>query len=126
MKLTPDELRTRENAIFDALEHAQNDETFLNRMYRDGVPTPKAYLAQRVRVVFVFREPKRQHGFRPRPLNERIGLRVSTLSVTAQPSASSRAKWRIKGESRNTGSITSRVARISPVVSRGLIAGAIR
>jgi hypothetical protein len=57
MKLTPTELRARENAIFDALEHRLGDETFLDRLYRDGVPTPTAYLAQRVQVVFVFREP---------------------------------------------------------------------
>ena len=69
MKLTPDELRTRENAIFDALEHAPSDETFLNRLYRDGVPTPKSYLAQRVRVVFVFREPNMRGA--PYPLDMR-------------------------------------------------------
>jgi hypothetical protein len=57
VKLTPSELRAREDAIFHALEHAQNDRTFLDRLYRDGVPTPEAYLAQGVRVLFVFREP---------------------------------------------------------------------
>ena len=57
MKLTPSELRAREDAIFQALEHAQDDRTFFDRLYRDGVPAPEAYLAQRVRVLFVFREP---------------------------------------------------------------------
>lgn len=57
MKLTPSELRAREDAIFHALEHAQDDRTFLDRLYRDGVPTPEAYLAQRVRILLVFREP---------------------------------------------------------------------
>jgi hypothetical protein len=52
VKLTSKELRARENAIFDALEHTPGDKTFLNLLYRDGVPTPKAYLAQRVRAVF--------------------------------------------------------------------------
>jgi len=69
VKLTPEELRARENAIFDALEHVPADRTFLNRLYRDGVPTPKAYLAQRVRVVFVFREPNMRGA--PYPLDMR-------------------------------------------------------
>jgi hypothetical protein len=57
MELTPRNLTAKENALFDALENMPNDRTFLNRLYRDGVPTPKAYLAQPVRVLFVFREP---------------------------------------------------------------------
>ena len=57
MELTPRELRIKEQAIFAALEHAPDDATFLGRLYRDGVPTPEVYLAQRVRVLFVFREP---------------------------------------------------------------------
>lgn len=69
MNLTPRELRAREDAILDALEHVQGDKTFLNRLYRDGVPTPKAYLAQRVRVVFVFREPNMSGA--PYPLDMR-------------------------------------------------------
>jgi hypothetical protein len=55
--MTPRELRARKDAILDRLEHAPGDPTFLNRLYRDGVRTPKSYLAQRVQVVFVFREP---------------------------------------------------------------------
>ncbi len=57
MKLSPSELRAREDAIFDALERARDDRTFRGRLYRDGVPTPETYLGQRVRVLFVFREP---------------------------------------------------------------------
>lgn len=57
MKLTPSELSAKEDEIFRALEYAQDDETFLDRLYRDGVPTPQAYFAQKVRVLFVFREP---------------------------------------------------------------------
>ena len=57
MELTARELRARGDAIFNALEQARDDRTFLGRMYRDGVPTPEAYLTQRARVLFVFREP---------------------------------------------------------------------
>lgn len=57
MKMTAKTLTARENAIFDALERRSGDATFRKRLYRDGVPTPQAYLAQRVRVLFVFREP---------------------------------------------------------------------
>ena len=57
MTLTPRQLGARENAILDALEHIPGDKTFLGKLYRDGVPTPQVYLAQRVRVLFVFREP---------------------------------------------------------------------
>lgn len=52
--MTARELTAREDAIFDALER---DPTFRGRLYRDGVPTPESYLAQRIRVLFVFREP---------------------------------------------------------------------
>jgi len=69
VELTPRELRARENALFDTLEHTLGDRTFLNRLYRDGVPTPKAYLAQRVRVLFVFREPNMSGA--PYPLDMR-------------------------------------------------------
>jgi len=57
MTLNPGRLTASEDEIFYALEHAHDDSTFLGRLYRDGVPTPEAYLAQRVRVLFVFREP---------------------------------------------------------------------
>jgi hypothetical protein len=57
VKLTARELRAKEDAILDGLEHSPGDRTFLNTLYRDGVPTPAAYLAQPVRVLFVFREP---------------------------------------------------------------------
>jgi hypothetical protein len=57
MNVTPTELRAREDAILDALENAPCDTTFLGHLYRDGVPTPEVYVSQRVRVLFVFREP---------------------------------------------------------------------
>ncbi len=57
MTLSPNELRAEEDAIFDAMENAPEDGTFRGRLYRDGVPSPDAYLEQRVRVLFVFREP---------------------------------------------------------------------
>ena len=46
LKLTARQLRAQENAIFRALEHLPGDETFRGQLYRDGVPTPEAYLAQ--------------------------------------------------------------------------------
>jgi len=73
MTLTPKELRTREDAIFDALEHQPGDATFLNRLYRDGVPTPKSYLAQRVRVLFVFREPNMGGLPHPHDMRDEVG-----------------------------------------------------
>src|SRR5688572_9771384 len=54
VNLTPNELTAREDALFDALER---DSTFARKLYRDGVPSPSPYLGQRVRVLFVFREP---------------------------------------------------------------------
>jgi len=57
MDMTPSRLRAREDELFNALECAPNDPTFRDRLSRDGVPTPEVYLAQRVRVLFVFREP---------------------------------------------------------------------
>jgi hypothetical protein len=38
--ITPRELKAKEDAILDRLEHAPGDSTFRNRLYRDGVPTP--------------------------------------------------------------------------------------
>lgn len=57
MNLTAHALRARENAIFDALENARGDTTFRGRLCRDGVPSPEVYLAQQIRIMFVFREP---------------------------------------------------------------------
>ena len=54
MRLSPKTLTAKENALFDTLARKT---AFRGRLYRDGVPTPEAYLAQRVRVLFVFREP---------------------------------------------------------------------
>ncbi len=54
MRLSPQTLTAKENALFDALARKT---PFRGRLYRDGVPTPVSYLAQRVRVLFVFREP---------------------------------------------------------------------
>jgi hypothetical protein len=72
MRLTPRVLRTREDAIFDALEHLPGDTTFLNHLYRDGAPTPSAYLAQRVRVLFVFREPNMRGVPFPRDMRDEV------------------------------------------------------
>lgn len=57
MIVTAVTLTAREDALFDALEALPGDDTFKGRLYRDGVPSPAVYLAQPVRVVFVFREP---------------------------------------------------------------------
>jgi len=54
MSLSPQTLTATENALFETLVRKA---AFRGRLYRDGVPTPEAYLAQRVRVVFAFREP---------------------------------------------------------------------
>ena len=72
MKPTPKVLRSKEDAIFHALEHAKNDATFLGRLYRDGVPTPEAYLAQRVRVLFVFREPNMRGEAYPHDMRDEV------------------------------------------------------
>ena len=76
MELTAKTLRANEDAILDALEHKPGDRTFLKRLYRDGVPTPEAYLAQGVRVLFVFREPNmpipRAHDMRSEVSDERF------------------------------------------------------
>jgi hypothetical protein len=55
--MTASGLRAKEDAIHDGLQHSTIDRTFRKALYRDGVPTPKTYLAQQVRVLFVFREP---------------------------------------------------------------------
>ncbi len=70
--MTPKQLREREDAIVDRLEHAPGDPTFLNRLYRDGVPTPKSYLAQPVQVVFVFREPSMSAGAWPEDMRDAV------------------------------------------------------
>lgn len=54
MMLRPQTLTAKENSLFDAL--ARKGE-FRGRLYRDGVPSPEIYLAQRVRALFAFREP---------------------------------------------------------------------
>jgi len=54
VKLTPKTLTAKENTLFDALARTPD---FRKALYRDGVPTPEVYLAQRIRVLFVFREP---------------------------------------------------------------------
>lgn len=76
MKLSAKDLRAREDEILDSLEHTPGDPTFLNKLYRDGVPTPEAYLEQRVRVLFVFREPNmpipRPHDMRDEVNDERF------------------------------------------------------
>jgi hypothetical protein len=72
--MTPRELRARQDAILDRLEHAPGDPTFLNRLYRDGVPTPKSYLAQPVQVVFVFREPSMSGGAWPEDMRDAVSV----------------------------------------------------
>src|SRR5687767_6921876 len=57
VSLTPGQLTAKEDLILDRLEHDAGDRTFLGQLYRDGVPSPESYLAQPVRVLFVFREP---------------------------------------------------------------------
>ena len=72
MHLTPTELRSKEDVIFHVLEHAPNDTTFLGRLYRDGAPSPQAYLDQRVRVLFVFREPNLLGKTRPHDMRDEV------------------------------------------------------
>lgn len=72
MRLTAKELRAREDAIFDALENTPRDRTFRNRLYRDGVPTPESYIAQPVRVLFVFREPNMRGTPHPHDMREEV------------------------------------------------------
>jgi hypothetical protein len=55
--MTARELTRRENRLFHALEDDPTDRTFADGLCRDGVPSPGVYLRQRVRVLFVFREP---------------------------------------------------------------------
>ena len=64
MDITSRKLRLRENRILNALENRPGDRTFRGRLYRDGVPSPEVYLKQRIKVVFVFREPNMP---KPRP-----------------------------------------------------------
>src|SRR5437867_4241718 len=54
----------------------------------------------------------------PRPLKERIGLRVSTLTTRRQPSCCSSDSARNWGESRNTGSMTAAACAIRSRDSR--------
>ena len=56
----------------------------------------------------------------PRPLNERIGLTVSTLTMTGTPSRADRPSWTNCGPPRNTGSIASRAARMAAGSSSGM------
>jgi hypothetical protein len=69
VRLTPEALRARENEIFDTLER---DKTFRNQLYRDGVPTPQIYLLERVRVVFVFREPNMRGRPHPHDMRDEV------------------------------------------------------
>src|SRR5688572_30601135 len=61
----------------------------------------------------------------PRPLNERIGFRVSTLTTNRQPSRGSRVSARNCGESRNTGSIRVAACAIRSSESRWSVTAAI-
>jgi hypothetical protein len=51
-----DALTRREDRLFRALVDDPQG-TFKNKLYRDGLPRPDIYTKQKVRVVFVFREP---------------------------------------------------------------------
>ncbi len=66
------ELRAREEAIFHSLENAPNDTTFLGRLYRDGVPSPEVYIAEPVRVLFVFREPNMKGEARAHDMRDEV------------------------------------------------------
>lgn len=99
MKLTPKELRASEDSIFHALEHAPDDRTFLDRLYRDGVPTPEAYLAQKVRVLFVFREPNMRgkayaHDMRDEVSDVRFQPRARSGGARQERSAKSWWNWK--------------------------------
>ena len=93
--LNAKDLRTKEDEILDRLEHIPGDPTFLNKLYRDGVPTPEAYLAQRVRVLFVFREPNmpvpRAHDMRDEVSDERF--RPAVGPDGAREDRSSKSWW---------------------------------
>jgi hypothetical protein len=54
MRLSPEQLRRRENQIFVQLER---DHECRGRLYRDGVPSPDIYCRQPLRILFAFREP---------------------------------------------------------------------
>jgi hypothetical protein len=60
----------------------------------------------------------------PRPLNERIGLTVSTLTTTGTPSRALSPSWTNCGEPVNAGSIAAAAARMAAGVSSGAATGA--
>lgn len=72
MRLTATQLTAAENAIFGALEYGADAPTFVGRLYRDGVPTPEAYLAERTRVLFVFREPNMRGRAYPLDMRDEV------------------------------------------------------
>ena len=55
----------------------------------------------------------------PRPLNERMGLSVSTFTMTGEPSRADRPGWRYWGEPVNAGSIVAWTARMASASSSG-------
>ena len=57
----------------------------------------------------------------PRPLNERIGLRVSTLTMTGTRRRRDRPSWTYCGEWVKAGSIRSWASRIASAVSSGIV-----
>ena len=61
----------------------------------------------------------------PRPLNERMGLTVSTLTMTGTPSRPDRPSWTYWGASRKTGGSWAWAARMAAGVrsSLGITAG---
>ena len=60
----------------------------------------------------------------PRPLNERIGLTVSTLTMTGTPRRRDRPSWTYCGEWVKAGSIRSWASRIASAVSSGIVINA--
>lgn len=70
-------IREQEDKFFDALEHRSNDKTFFGSLYRDGVPSPRIYGQEPIKVLFVFREPNQRgkahaHDMRDEVSDERF------------------------------------------------------
>src|ERR1700751_3145407 len=57
----------------------------------------------------------------PRPLNDRIGLSVSTLRITGTPSLAESPSWTYCGPARKTGSMASSAAAIASGASSGIV-----
>jgi len=94
VKLTPRTLRAGEDAIFDGLEHAAGDKTFVGRLYRDGVPSPDSYLAQKIRVLFVFREPNMRGNPKAHDMRDEVrDVRFRPLGADGSREERSAKSW---------------------------------